>query len=119
MKSVLFFEILQSIPKNSQISRLFKYGDGEAKKLFIQWSIYYCVFQYSDREARDLWSQLLPKIPKFFQDIEIVPSLLHGDLWGGNVAETKEGPGKIQQIYILKSATMNTLIKPINASEFL
>lgn len=32
------------------------------------------------------------KIPQFFTDLEIVPALLHGDLWGGNVAECAEGP---------------------------
>lgn len=47
---------------------------------------------YGDREARELWSQLQLKIPQFFTDVEIVPALLHGDLWGGNVAENAEGP---------------------------
>ncbi|XP_029456132.1 ketosamine-3-kinase-like isoform X2 [Rhinatrema bivittatum] len=32
------------------------------------------------------------KIPEMFKDIEIVPALLHGDLWGGNVAEDDIGP---------------------------
>ncbi|NWV23128.1 KT3K kinase, partial [Origma solitaria] len=45
-----------------------------------------------DREARELWAQLQLKIPSFFCGIEIVPSLLHGDLWGGNVAEDDSGP---------------------------
>ncbi|XP_072259695.1 ketosamine-3-kinase-like [Pyxicephalus adspersus] len=45
-----------------------------------------------DREARELWSQLQLKIPQLFAGIEIVPSLLHGDLWGGNVAEIDSGP---------------------------
>ncbi|XP_068036448.1 ketosamine-3-kinase-like [Anomalospiza imberbis] len=31
------------------------------------------------------------KIPSFFCGVEIVPSLLHGDLWGGNVAENDSG----------------------------
>ncbi|MEJ1284153.1 fructosamine 3 kinase [Cricetulus griseus] len=45
-----------------------------------------------DREALELWSALQLKIPDLFHDLEIVPSLLHGDLWGGNVAEDSSGP---------------------------
>ncbi|XP_030063896.1 ketosamine-3-kinase isoform X1 [Microcaecilia unicolor] len=45
-----------------------------------------------DREARELWSQLQLKIPEMFKDMEIVPALLHGDLWGGNVAEDDTNP---------------------------
>ncbi|XP_064871988.1 ketosamine-3-kinase [Oncorhynchus nerka] len=47
---------------------------------------------YGDREARELWSQLQLKIPQLFTDMEVFPSLLHGDLWGGNVAECPDGP---------------------------
>ncbi|XP_006004311.1 ketosamine-3-kinase [Latimeria chalumnae] len=47
---------------------------------------------YGDREARTLWSQLQLKIPDMFQDMEIIPALLHGDLWGGNAAEIESGP---------------------------
>lgn len=47
---------------------------------------------YGDREARELWSKLQLKIPQFFTDVEVVPALLHGDLWGGNVAECADGP---------------------------
>lgn len=45
-----------------------------------------------DREALGLWSALQLKIPDLFRDLDIVPSLLHGDLWGGNVAEDSSGP---------------------------
>ncbi|XP_053566306.1 ketosamine-3-kinase [Bombina bombina] len=45
-----------------------------------------------DREARELWAQLQLKIPSLFTAIEIVPALLHGDLWGGNVAEVGSAP---------------------------
>ncbi|XP_037544346.1 ketosamine-3-kinase [Nematolebias whitei] len=47
---------------------------------------------YGDRETRELWAKLQIKIPQFFTDVEIFPALLHGDLWGGNVAECAEGP---------------------------
>ncbi|XP_029015974.1 ketosamine-3-kinase isoform X1 [Betta splendens] len=47
---------------------------------------------YGDREARELWAKLQLKIPQFFADVVIVPALLHGDLWGGNVAEYAQGP---------------------------
>lgn len=47
---------------------------------------------YSDAETRELWSELNLKLPVYFKDIAVTPSLLHGDLWSGNVAETKEGP---------------------------
>ncbi|KAM4598662.1 ketosamine-3-kinase isoform 2-T4 [Polymixia lowei] len=47
---------------------------------------------YGDREARELWAQLQLKIPQLFADVEVVPALLHGDLWGGNVSECTEGP---------------------------
>ncbi|NWR26257.1 KT3K kinase, partial [Emberiza fucata] len=45
-----------------------------------------------DREARELWAQLQLKIPSLFCGVEILPSLLHGDLWGGNVAEDDSSP---------------------------
>ncbi|XP_034751196.1 ketosamine-3-kinase isoform X2 [Etheostoma cragini] len=47
---------------------------------------------YGDREAIELWAKLQLKIPQFFKDVEIVPALLHGDLWGGNAAECTMGP---------------------------
>ncbi|XP_041567256.2 ketosamine-3-kinase-like [Taeniopygia guttata] len=45
-----------------------------------------------NRKARELWAQLQLKIPSFFCGVEIIPSLLHGDLWGGNVVEDDSGP---------------------------
>lgn len=47
---------------------------------------------YGDRESRELWAKLQLKIPEFFKDVEIVPALVHGDLWSGNVAECVDGP---------------------------
>lgn len=48
--------------------------------------------KYHDREAPELWSQLVHKVPSFFEGLEIEPALIHGDLWGGNVAEYEDGP---------------------------
>ncbi|VDN21618.1 unnamed protein product [Gongylonema pulchrum] len=45
-----------------------------------------------DRELPSLWSQLERKIPEYFKDCEIFPSLLHGDLWSGNYSFSKDGP---------------------------
>lgn len=45
-----------------------------------------------DREASEMWSRLQLILSKFFKDLEIYPSLLHGDLWGGNASETKTHP---------------------------
>ncbi|XP_055971421.1 fructosamine-3-kinase isoform X1 [Sorex fumeus] len=47
---------------------------------------------YADQELRELWARLQVKIPDMFSGLEIVPALLHGDLWSGNVAEDDEGP---------------------------
>lgn len=47
---------------------------------------------YGDREARSLWSQVVPRLSQFFKDLDIKPALLHGDLWNGNAAEDKDGP---------------------------
>uniref|UniRef100_S4R557 protein-ribulosamine 3-kinase n=1 Tax=Petromyzon marinus TaxID=7757 RepID=S4R557_PETMA len=47
---------------------------------------------YGERETRELWSRL--QVRKLFhsRDVEVVPALLHGDLWTGNAAEINEGP---------------------------
>ena len=41
-----------------------------------------------------LWPELERKIPAMFTGLDIKPALLHGDLWGGNIAEMRDGPGK-------------------------
>ncbi|XP_048467007.1 ketosamine-3-kinase isoform X3 [Rhincodon typus] len=48
--------------------------------------------EYGDREVRELWSKLQLKIPALFHDMEIIPALLHGDLWGGNIGQVDDGP---------------------------
>jgi len=36
-------------------------------------------------------AELIDRVPEFFQDYSPAPSLLHGDLWGGNAAFTGDG----------------------------
>ncbi|XP_069510637.1 ketosamine-3-kinase-like [Ambystoma mexicanum] len=45
-----------------------------------------------DREARELWAHLQLKVSEMFRGTRIVPALLHGDLFGGNIAEDLSGP---------------------------
>ena len=42
-------------------------------------------------ELQSLGEKLLLAMPKLFSGFEIKPSMLHGDLWGGNVAGLKDG----------------------------
>jgi fructosamine-3-kinase len=42
-----------------------------------------------------LWSLLEPKINQLFDGVTVLPSLLHGDLWSGNVGETNDESGKM------------------------
>lgn len=50
---------------------------------------------HSDRELAEQWSHLQLKVDKFFADLKdddnpIVPALLHGDLWSGNIAQLED-----------------------------
>jgi len=50
---------------------------------------------YGDRSALALWPVVERNLSKCFsplEDASIVPSLLHGDLWGGNAAEVDDAP---------------------------
>jgi fructosamine-3-kinase len=42
-------------------------------------------------ELQSLGERLLSEMPKLFTNRDISPSMLHGDLWGGNVAGLKDG----------------------------
>lgn len=78
------------------------YGDREARELWAELQVpltpsetkhdtcpYDCI---NNLQITYCVCYLQRKIPQFFTDVEIVPALLHGDLWGGNVAESTEGP---------------------------
>ena len=45
-----------------------------------------------DSELEKVWPKLKEKIPDFFQDIQVKPSLLHGDLWSGNAGSVGTEP---------------------------
>ncbi|CAK9301746.1 unnamed protein product [Gordionus sp. m RMFG-2023] len=47
--------------------------------------------KHNDKECISIWSQLKECIPKYFDGIIIEPSLLHGDLWSGNIGQTPDG----------------------------
>lgn len=40
----------------------------------------------NDAQLTRLGDKLLPKLEVFFKGIEVKPSVLHGDLWSGNIA---------------------------------
>eukprot|EP00252_Welwitschia_mirabilis_P020871 TRINITY_DN520_c0_g1_i2.p1 TRINITY_DN520_c0_g1~~TRINITY_DN520_c0_g1_i2.p1 ORF type:complete len:264 (-),score=50.11 TRINITY_DN520_c0_g1_i2:391-1182(-) len=47
--------------------------------------------QYGDNEIFEKGQRLLQKLPLLFKEIDIKPSLLHGDLWSGNICSDKNG----------------------------
>ena len=59
---------------------------------------------------KELWETLKTKIAGFFSEIQVFPSLLHGDLWSGNVGEIREGPGEHTHSHVDKphSCTLGT-----------
>ena len=59
---------------------------------------------------KELWPKLKSKIPDFFKEIQVEPSLLHGDLWSGNSGEDSSGPGNYSQdstFHLLTSCACN------------
>lgn len=54
--------------------------------------------EHGDRELNEQWSHLQLKVDKYFVDFtrdsneKIIPALLHGDLWSGNVAQVNDEP---------------------------
>ena len=47
--------------------------------------------KYGDAELLKKSEKLLDRLPELFEGLEIRPSLLHGDLWGGNTASIPGG----------------------------
>jgi len=47
--------------------------------------------KYDDVELLKVSESYLDRLPSFLEELEILPSLLHGDLWGGNAASLAEG----------------------------
>ncbi|VDO32200.1 unnamed protein product [Onchocerca flexuosa] len=51
--------------------------------------------KHNDRDLLSSWPQLERQIPTIFKDIEnIVPAIVHGDLWSGNYSYSSDGPGE-------------------------
>ena len=48
--------------------------------------------QPNDSELQQLWCSLKGRIGNLFEGVEVFPSLLHGDLWSGNIAQSGEDP---------------------------
>ena len=50
------------------------------------------ISRQKDGELLKLWAKIEPEMSSFFNNIEIFPSLLHGDLWSGNMAQCGSTP---------------------------
>eukprot|EP00092_Neocalanus_flemingeri_P002042 GFUD01002179.1.p1 GENE.GFUD01002179.1~~GFUD01002179.1.p1 ORF type:complete len:243 (+),score=54.24 GFUD01002179.1:176-904(+) len=50
------------------------------------------ISRQKDGELHRLWAKIKPGISTFFNDLNIFPSLLHGDLWNGNIAQFDKTP---------------------------
>ena len=48
--------------------------------------------QPQDEEAHRLWMKLKSGVSQFFEGATLFPSLLHGDLWSGNMAQSGPEP---------------------------
>lgn len=45
-----------------------------------------------DARLSRLAERLLPHLERFFEGVEVRPSVLHGDLWSGNIAAVDKQP---------------------------
>ena len=48
--------------------------------------------QPGDEDVQRLWMKLRSGISQFFEGVTLFPSLLHGDLWSGNMAQSGSEP---------------------------
>ena len=60
-------------------------------EFFIENRIDYQIEISGDRNLFDSWKQLRPLVPELLAGTEEPPSLIHGDLWSGNVISGKAG----------------------------
>ena len=74
---------------------------------------------------QSLWSELQQRLDVFFVDLEIAPSLLHGDLWSGNAAETETEPGNAfyhsikTHVFVLRVTCGHSISSRLNTKTFL
>jgi protein-ribulosamine 3-kinase len=47
--------------------------------------------KYGNEDLKELGEKLLKVLPKYFEGLKIFPSLIHGDLWSGNMAVDEAG----------------------------
>lgn len=73
----------------------------------------WCTFLLKQEIVEDCWSKLKPIIPKLFEGIEVKPTLLHGDLWEGNIALHNSKPSLV----IVLNVLYNDLIDKIRLVE--
>lgn len=66
-----------------------------------------------NNELRDLWTDLKEVVSTYFPpSLEILPSLLHGDLWSGNVAAVDGQPGELYVSTVKSNSKIAVIYDP-------
>jgi len=53
-----------------------------------------------DQEAQQLWAKLRDNMSEFFRGLDVKPSIMHGDMWSGNVGQIDGQPGEPEGVCI-------------------
>lgn len=79
---------------------------------YVYWIKIDVQFSIKQKIYENLWPKLKPIIPRFFKGIDVKPSLLHGDIWAGNVIQYGSDAGLIFiHYYILLMITTIVIAK--------